>query len=87
MATTQNPHLSAEIAEYNQRLAERLSDRVGISLQTYKVIKALTQLVGAAAGVYAMQQGADPMTAFALIAFIIGGPELFEYVLTNGGEA
>lgn len=52
-------------------------------MQTYKVVKALVQLAGALAGVMAMQYGADPMAAFTLIAFIIGGPEAFEFVLTN----
>jgi len=40
-------------------------------------------MVGAASGIYAMSLGADPLTAFALIALIISGPEAFEYVITN----
>jgi hypothetical protein len=52
----------------------------------YKIIKGLTQLAGAGAGIYAMSLGADPLTAFMLIAFIIGGPEMFEYVAVNGND-
>lgn len=75
--------LRAEVCEYNNQLDVALRDKVGISLKTYKIIKNMTQLVGAAAGVYAMFLGADPLTAFALIAMIIVGPEGIEYVLTN----
>lgn len=82
-ATKQNHCLKAEIREYNDRLDCELKRRAGITVKVYKIIKAVVQLVGALAGVMAMHQGADPMTAFALIAFIIGGPEAFEFVLTN----
>lgn len=89
MATTHPRPLSDQIRDSNARLDEALRQRVGICLETYKVIKNLTQLSGAGAGIYAMYLGADPLIAFALIAGIITGPEAIEYVLTNdpgGGQ-
>lgn len=79
---TRNPSLHDEICEYNHRLDAALRQRVGITVRTYKAIKAMTQLAGAAAGVYAMWLGADPMTAFVLIAVIVSGPEVAEQILT-----
>jgi hypothetical protein len=78
--------LTRQIHDHNRRLDSRLRGQVGISLQTYKVIKNLTQLAGAAAGIYAMALGADPMVTFALIAGIITGPEAIEYALTHDPE-
>ncbi|QHS17913.1 hypothetical protein GWK26_12565 [haloarchaeon 3A1-DGR] len=54
-----------------------------MTIRAFKTIKAMTQLVGAAAGVYSMYLGADPLTAFALIAFIVSGPEALEYVISE----
>ena len=51
-----------------------------MTLKTFKTIKALTQLVGAGAGIYAMSLDAPPLAAFALIAIIISGPEALEYL-------
>jgi hypothetical protein len=75
--------LRSELKQHNQRLDSYSRSHWGIGVQSYKVIKALTQLVGAGAGVYAMQQGADPLAAFFLIALIISGPEAFEMVVSN----
>jgi len=52
-----------------------------MSFRTYKIIKAITQLVAVGAGVYAMHLGAPPLNAFALIAVILSGPEVAEYLL------
>lgn len=57
-----------------------------MTLKLFKIIKAFTQLIGAASGVYAMHLGADPLTAFALVAFIISGPEALEYVINETGN-
>lgn len=87
--STNNPttilfrHLKSELAHYNARLDRRLRSRYGMTLAKYKLVKAVTQLVGAMAGIIAMTKGADPMTAFVLVAFIIGGPEAFEMVLES----
>ncbi len=54
-----------------------------MTLAVYKTIKATTQLAGVAAGIYAMQQGADPMTALTIIGVILAGPEFLEYKIAN----
>lgn len=54
-----------------------------MTVRTYKVIKMLTQLVAVGAGVYAMWLGADPMTTFSLVAFIVSGPEAAELLMTS----
>lgn len=76
--------LNSELRSYNQDLDAYCRSHWGISVKLYKIIKSFTQMVGAASGIYAMSLGADPLTAFALIALIISGPEAFEYVITNG---
>lgn len=88
MSTPTHRTLRCEIQARNARLDDQLRTRLGIGLQAYKVIKNLTQLAGAGAGIYAMSLGADPLMTFALIAFVISGPEAIEYALTHdpGGE-
>lgn len=82
-----NRSLKDELDAYNQGLDQCLRGRFGMTLKLFKTIKAATQLVGAGAGVYAMAQGADPMTSFALIALIISGPEALEYIISNSEES
>ncbi|MEA5387108.1 hypothetical protein VB779_08605 [Haloarculaceae archaeon H-GB11] len=77
--------LKQELEAYNESLDSCLKDRFGMTLRTFKTIKALTQLVGAAAGIYAMSLGAAPLASFALIAIIISGPEALEYLIESGG--
>jgi hypothetical protein len=84
--STPNRSLKQELHEYNTGLDGCLRSRFGMSLRVFKVVKASTQLVGAGAGVYAMSLGADPMTAFALIAFIVSGPEALEYLINEAGS-
>lgn len=72
--------LRAELQECNTRIDKRLGHIM--SVKTYKIIKASTQLVGAAGGVYAMTLGADPMFAMMLITFVIAGPETIDYILS-----
>ena len=83
---TNNRSLKQELAEYNDSLDRCLRSRYGMTLKTFKTIKAATQLVGAAAGVYAMYLGADPLLAFGLTAIIISGPETLEYVINESGS-
>lgn len=52
-----------------------------MTLRTFKVVKAITQLAGVAAGVYAMSLGAPPLATFAMVTAIIGGPEAIELYL------
>lgn len=54
-----------------------------MTVKTYKLIKAVTQLVTIGAGMYAMSLGADPMTTFILMAAIVTGPEGLELLYTN----
>jgi hypothetical protein len=79
MATT---NLREEIQTGNRNIEQRIG-QLGMSLRTYKLIKAITQLVGAGAGIYAMSLGADPLTAFALVAFIVSGPEALDFMLSH----
>lgn len=83
--STQSKSLRDELASYNEHLDGCLRSRWHMSLQTFKIIKSLTQLVGAASGTYAMYLGADPILAFALIAFIVTGPEGLEYMINEHG--
>jgi|GEM_PF-1985160 len=83
MSTT-NTTLLDEIAEYNDSLDDCLRGRFGMTLKTFKTIKATAQLVGAGAGVYAMSLGAPPLATFALMAIIISGPEAIEYLINDG---
>jgi hypothetical protein len=55
-----------------------------VSLRTYKIVKAITQLAGVAAGIFAVAEGAEPMATFAIIGAIIVGPEFLEYQWANG---
>lgn len=75
--------LQYELDQCNDRLDCFLRERFNVSLRVYKIIKAVTQLLGVAAGVYAISQGADAMTGFALIATIITGPEALEAYFSN----
>jgi hypothetical protein len=56
-----------------------------MTLKAFKVIKAVTQLVGAAAGIYAMSLGAPPLATFAMMVLIISGPEAMEYLINESG--
>jgi hypothetical protein len=86
MSTTR-PSLKKELEEYNSNLDRCLRSRFGVTLKTFKTIKAAAQLAGAAAGIYAMHLGADPMTSFALVAIILSGPEALEYLINESGPS
>jgi hypothetical protein len=75
--------LSSELHDYNESLDNCLRSRHGMSLRTFKTLKAVVQLVGAAAGVYAMQLGAPPLAALALITLMVTGPEGMEYIINQ----
>lgn len=57
-----------------------------MSLKTFKFVKAVTQLVGAGAGIYAMSLGAPPLATFVIMALIITGPEGMEYLIDQSTE-
>lgn len=84
MATERSPQtLKDELASYNTRLDRILRGRYGMSLQTFKTIKASAQLTGGLAGAYAMYLGAPPWPTMVLVATIISGPEILEYLINN----
>lgn len=86
MATTQH-QLTTEICEYNHRLDAGLRRTVGISVQTYKVIKATAQLASVLAILFAMAKGGvDLDLAILVIGGIILGPEVIEAKLVDGEE-
>jgi len=82
-----SPNLRSELAQYNDSLDACLRGRYGMTLKLFKLVKAFAQLVGAAAGVYAMSLGAPPLAALAMMTVIIGGPEMLEYFIEKGGPA
>lgn len=84
MAT--NRTFTQDLEEYNSHLDHCLRSRFGVTFKTFKTLKAATQLVGTAAGVYAMSLGADPLSTFALMALVITGPEGMEYLINQSGE-
>ncbi|WP_323190471.1 hypothetical protein [Halostella sp. PRR32] len=75
--------LKDELASYNHDLDCRLRRRYGMTLKAFKTIKALTQLAGAAAGVYAMELGAPPLASLTLITVMVSGPEVLEYLINE----
>lgn len=87
MATSNTPSLREELQDCNERLDRKLRASIGMTIKTYKTVKALTQLVGAAAGIYAMSLGAPPLAAFTIIAVIVSGPETLEYLINNSDDA
>jgi len=85
MATTR-PTLGDEIASYHDRCEAALRPH-GMSFRTFRIIKAVTQLVGMIAGIYAMPLGADPLAALTLMTLLYGGPEAVEHILDTGRVA
>jgi len=79
-----NNSLNEELRQYNAHLDDCLKARWNMSVKTFKTIKALVQLVGASAGIYAMQLGAPPLAALALTTIMVTGPEGLEYVINQG---
>lgn len=76
-----HPSFSRDLKEYNQRLDHCLRENYGMTFRTWKTIKALTQLAGTGAAIYAMSLGADPMTSLVLATVMVSGPEVLEYVI------
>lgn len=57
-----------------------------MTVRLYKTITAASRLAAVATGFYAISQGADPLTTFAMVAVIVAGPEAIETVLANADE-
>jgi len=80
MATREST-LRDEICEYNNHLDESLRSRYGMSFRTFKVVKALTQLAGVGAAMYAMTLGSPPLAALAMATIMVSGPEVLEILI------
>lgn len=82
--STRHDHLSAycprEVCEHNKRLDEYFRERFGVTLFTWKSIKALWQLAAVGLAFYAISEGAAPFPTFALLVVLLVGPDAFEYI-------
>ena len=76
-------HLTTSITDCNRCLDATLRRRFGVTLRTYKTLKAFVQLVSAALAFYVVSQGGDPLTTFALFTAILIGPEAVETILVT----
>lgn len=84
MSTT-HPYrkLSRELKTYNDRLEDACRREFGVSLRTFKTIKATAVLIGVV-GVFwtvTLTEGTDPELAAIIVGFMIAGSELAEYFL------
>ena len=88
MSTTGSPSTLAEsITDCNRSLDAALRRRFGVTLQTYKTLTALVQLVPTTFAFSVVSRGGDPSTAFALFTAILIGPEAVETSLaTDAGD-
>lgn len=85
MATRQRPH-TPTTRESIEQCNQAVTRRFGVTLRVYKIIKAVTQLVGVGAGIYAMSIGGEPSVVYPIVGAIIAGPEIMEYAIANGDE-
>jgi hypothetical protein len=67
-----------------QRCNRAITERLNVSLRVYKSLKALTQLAAVAVGLVAIQNGAEPLTVYGLVAAILVGPEYAETIIAGG---
>lgn len=82
-----NPSFKEELDAYNRSLDRCLRQDFGMTLKTFKIVKAVVQLAGAGAGIYAMSLGAPPLAALTMVTIMVSGPEALEYLVSeNGGE-
>lgn len=86
MSTTQ-PSLADELVEYNDHLDHCLRCTLGMSIKTWKTIKATTQLVGVLGVLWlvTLPGELDPQLAALLITVILGGAEAIEIIIQNTG--
>jgi len=74
--------LSHDLHRYNSNLATAC-EGYGVTIQVFKITKAIVQLTAILSGIFAIQNGADPLTSLFVIAAIYGGPEYLEYFLAQ----
>ena len=84
MSTTR-PTLTQELVEYNDHLDRCLRRTLGMSIKTWKTIKATTQLVGVLGVLWltTLPGELDPQLAALLITIILGGAEAIEIIIQN----
>lgn len=82
--TFHHPHdaLRTEIATYNCAL-EAVLRRRGLTLQLYKVVKGLVQLVAVLTLAYNAYLGADPLVVAVLVGSIVLGVETIETLIVE----
>lgn len=84
MSTT-HPSFAKELAEYNDRLDHCLRCKYGMSINTWKTIKATAQLAGVLGVLWLVTLPGElgPQLAALLITAIIGGAEAVEIIIQN----
>ena len=75
--STKNSLCPNDVIAHNVRLGNVLREKYKMSLFTWKTVKWLA-VIGAIYGV--IQANADPFITVVTIAFILGGPEVLEYL-------
>ena len=86
MATnTSESTLREELRKYNDRLDQSLRSRYGMTFRTFKLVKAIVQLAGVGAAVYAMMLEAPPLAALAMATIMVSGPEVLEILVEGQG--
>lgn len=78
--------LRDQLCDRNRRLDEAVRRRFGVSVTTFKALKAATQLLGVLGGIFAMHQGAQPLQTLLLMTVMVHGPEFLELWMTNGKD-
>lgn len=83
--STNRPTLAHELVEYNDHLDRSLRRTLGMSITTWKTIKATTQLVGVLGVLWLVTLPGElhPQLAALLITVILGGAEAVEIIIQN----
>lgn len=69
-----------------QRCNRAITEYLHVSLKVYKSLKMVVLLAAVAAAIVAINNGADPLTIYVLVAVILAGPEAVETVIANGSD-
>ena len=69
-----------EIREHNRRLDSVLRKRYKMTLLHWKSIKWVAMLAAVYVGLEGINEGADPLMVLIVIAVLLGGSEVLEYI-------
>lgn len=69
-----------------QRCNRAVTEYLHVSLRVYKSLKMIVLLAAVGTAVVAINNGADPLTVYILVAVILAGPEAVETVIANGSD-